>query len=292
MLKEKAEIFYKKNYKIIMFIPVLFLLLSLGVVINHAVKTGDLFEKDVSLKGGISATVYTQKQVDEAQLKNAIHADATVRRLADVTTGKQIGFLIEESDIKADQLQAVVEQQLGEKLTQKNYSVEETEAKLGQAFYKQLMIAILLAFILMSLSVFVTFRTFIPSIAVIEAAFTDIIVPLAVLVFFHIKVSAAGIVAFLLVIGYSVDTDILLTTWALRKREHQLFDRMWHSMKTGLTMTTAAIVVMATGLIFSTSPVIKEMFFIILLSLCTDIFTTYLTNAGILSWYCEKKNIQ
>ncbi len=292
MLKERVEVVFRKHYKWIMFIPVIFLILSLGIIINHTVKTGDLFEKDVSLKGGVSATVYTQKAIPEEQIKNAIKVDATVQKLEDFTTGKQIGFLVAVSEINADQLQQILEQQLGEKLTDKNYSVEETGPKLGQSFYKQLLQAVFLAFVLMSITVAITFRTFIPSIAVIEAAFTDIVIPLAILILFNIKVSSAGIVAFLLVIGYSVDTDILLTTWAIRKREHPLFDRMWHSMKTGLTMTLCAMVVMMIGLVFSTSGVIKEMFFIIFLALITDIFSTYLTNAGILMWYCEKKGIK
>ena len=106
------------------------------------------------------------------------------------------------------------------------------------------------------------------------------------------KLSSAGIIGFLLIIGYSVDTDILLTTWALKKREKSLFERMFHSMKTGLTMTAAAIAVMIIGIIFSNAVVIREMFIVILLALITDIFATYLTNAGILTWYCQKKGIR
>lgn len=293
MIKDRIEGFYTKHYKILLFIPIIFLIISMGIVGAKFIKTGELFEKDVSLKGGITATVYTDRQISVDELKNAIGVDSEVKVLSDFITGRQIGFVISVSDIKTDDLQKTIEVFLDIILTQKNYSVEETGPKLGSAFYNQLMMAVLFAFLLMGIAVFVSFRTPIPSLAVIFSAFTDIMIPLAIINLFGIKISTAGIVAFLLVIGYSVDTDILLTTWALKKRhEGRLFDRMYHSMKTGLTMTACALAVMAVGIIFTQSFVIKEMFIIILLALITDIFSTYFTNAGILSWYCEKKGIQ
>ena len=63
-------------------------------------------------------------------------------------------------------------------------------------------------------------------------------------------------------------------------------------MKTGMLVTIIAVVVMLIGLLLSNSVVIREVFLIILLALIIDIFTTYLTNTGILWIYCKKKNIQ
>src|SRR3989344_4288881 len=99
----------------------------------------------------------------------------------------------------------------------------------------------------MSLVVFISFRSFIPSIAVISAALTDILAALAVVNLLGIKLSAAGIIAFLLVIGYSIDTDILLTTRMLKRHDSPLLERVKSSIITGLTMTFAAIAALVTG---------------------------------------------
>ena len=292
MDKDKVEVFYYKHYKKLMLIPIILLVISLIYIGSFYAKTGDLFVKDVSLKGGVSATVYTEKEINLDELKNHLKVDAEIRKLEDFTSGKQIGYLIEESDLPADKLQQTLEEFFGFRLTQDNYTAEETGAKLGKAFTKQLLLAVLFAFILMAITIFITFRTPAPSLAVVFAAFIDITFPLALVDFLKIPISTAGIIGFLLVIGYSVDTDILLTTWAIRKKEKTLFERMFHSMKTGLTMTFAAMGVMLVGIIFSNSVVIKEMFTIILFALFTDIIATYLTNAGILMWYCQKKGIK
>ena len=59
-----------------------------------------------------------------------------------------------------------------------------------------------------------------------------------------------------------------------------------------ITMTLTTIIALAVGLIFSTADILREIFTIILIALVIDIFTTYLTNMGIIKWYCDKKRIQ
>ncbi len=291
MIKDKAEHFWSKNYKWLMLIPILLLILSFILIGIKYSQTGDFFNKDVSLRGGIAATVYTDNPLTEEEIKSALGVESTVKTLGDLTTGKQLGFIVEVSDLNEEQLRQVITEKLNIDLTQENFSIETTSPKLSQAFFKQLMFAILFAFILMGISVFVAFRTFAPSIAVISAALMDLVITLAIVNIIGINISTSGIVAFLLIIGYSVDTDILLTNYSIKKREGVLFDRMWHSMKTGLTMTACALGVMITGLILSNSIVIKEMFLIIAIALVVDVFSTYLTNAGTLWVYCKKKHI-
>src|SRR3989338_6159827 len=277
MLKEKIEKVFTRHYKILMLIPIIISIVALLLVGIKYYNTGDFFEKDVSLRGGIAATIYSDKVISEDQIKSILEVESTVRTISEVTSGKQLGFVVEVSDLSRDQLKEKLEI-LGIELTSKNYSVEETGAKLGEAFYRQLMIAIIFAFVLMGIVVLITFRSIAPSLAVIFAAFMDIIVTIAVVNIMGMHVSTAGIVGFLLVIGYSIDTDILMTTWALKKKEYgSLFDRMYHSMQTGLTMTLTAMGVMLVGLIFSNSVIIKEMFTIIFIALIVDVFATYLT---------------
>ena len=291
MFKEKAEKIFAKNYKILMAIPIIITIIAVIFIGVKYQQTGDLFNKDVSLRGGIAATVYTDNLFTEEQIKSSLQVDATVRTISEVTSGKQLGFIVEVSDLNRDQLKERL-QNLGLELTSQNYSVEETGERLGQAFYRQLLFAIGLAFLLMGITIFITFRTIAPSLAVIFAAFMNLTVTVAVINLLGMNVSTAGIAGLLLIIGYSIDTDVLLTTWVLKKKEYgSLFQRMFHSMQTGLTMTLCAIGVMLVGLLVSNSIVIKEMFTIIFIALIVDIFATYLTNTGILWHYCKRKNI-
>jgi len=131
----------------------------------------------------------------------------------------------------------------------------------------------------------------IPSSAVIISAFADILMTLVFVNLLGIKLSSAGIVAFLMLIGYSVDTDILLTTRILKRSEGSLNQRMFGAFKTGITMTLTSLLAVGVALFIvqSFSTVLSQIFLILFIGLGFDIFNTWITNASILKWYMEKR---
>ena len=286
------EEFLEKNYKKLFVVPIIMLIFSLIVVGFFLNKTGELFYRDVSLKGGVSATVY-EKGVDaeklERFLEDRLGIDVFVRKLGDIATDSDVGVVVEIGENVSDELKKGIEEGTGIKLNKDNFSVEEVSSSLGESFYQGLLKAVLIAFILMGIVIFVAFRNFIPSAAVLLSAFLDIIFPLAIVELAGIKINAAGIAAFLLVIGYSVDTDILLTTKVLKRKEGNIYERVVDSAKTGLTMTFATIAALGIAYFVTTSFVLKQMFLIIVIALFVDIISTYFMNSGILIWYCKKK---
>lgn len=286
--------FYHKNHRKLLLIPLAMVVIALVLIFVQYQKTGDIALKDVSLSGGITATVYSDKVVDVEDLEAYLNknvGESSVRVLSEFGSSKPLGLIVETADLDDKLLESELEKYLGFELTQNNLSMEIVGSGLGQSFYRQMLIAILFSFILMAVVVFVTYRTVIPSLAVVFAAFMDIIVTLAIVNLIGIKLSAAGISAFLLLIGYSIDTDILQTTRVLKRKEGTPFDRMKSSVKTGLTMTLAAIVALTAGYFISTSFVMKEMFSIIIIGLLVDIIATYLMNSSILLSYAEKRSL-
>mgnify|MGYP001609267696 FL=1 len=285
---------YDKNYKILLVIPLIIMLLSLVSIGVFYSKHNDIMFKDVSLSGGTSITINGDINSEnlESQLKVKFN-DVSIRKLTDLTTGKSLATIIESSSTP-EELKSEIEKILGYTLTDENSSTEFTGSTLSSGFYRQLMIALFISFVLMSLVVFILFRTFIPSIAVIFAAFSDVVMPLALIDLLGIKISTAGIAAFLMLIGYSVDTDILLTTRALKKREGTLNQRIYGAFRTGIfmTLTALAAVLPAFFIITGLPDSFRQIFLILALGLSADIINTWLTNASIIKWYCERKGIK
>ena len=185
----------------------------------------------------------------------------------------------------------IIEDYLGFSLNESNSSFEFTGSSLSDSFYNQLLIAILFAFLFMGIVVFFLFRTFVPSMAVIFSAFADIVMTLAIVDLFGIKMSSAGIVAFLMLIGYSVDTDILLTTRMLKRKEWSLNERIFGAFKTGITMTLTSLLAISFALfvVSSFSVVLTQIFTILVIGLGFDLLNTWITNVSILKWYMEKR---
>lgn len=293
---KKEKNWFDKYYKLLMLIPIILVILSLVYIGIFYSQNNALFHRDVSLSGGTTITLNGANiENDYSELESTLkikYSDIVFRKLTDTRSGKILAVIIESSS-SADVLKADVEQILGYKLTSQNSSIEFTGSSLSNNFYKQLMIALAISFLLMSCVIFILFRSFVPSMAVIFAAFSAIVIPLAIVDFLGIKISSAGIAAFLMLIGYSVDTDILLTTRALKTREGHLNQRIYRAFKTGILMTITALVAVlpAFFLVTGLPDSFKQIFLILALGLFADIFNTWLTNVGIIKWYCEKHNI-
>jgi preprotein translocase subunit SecF len=92
-----------------------------------------------------------------------------------------------------------------------------------------------------------------------------------------------------MLIGYSVDTDILLSSRLLKSKFGTVREKMISAFKTGILMTVTTIAALVVGLTFSTSPVISQIMLILLIGLVFDIFNTWLQSAGLLRLYIERK---
>jgi len=283
--------FYDRYYKLLLIIPILMLLSSIAYVSFFYTQNHDIMHKDVTLTGGTSITIYnTNLTVSDFEKDlSAKFPDIVVRSLTDVQTGKQIAISIESSS-QPEPIKQAIEGILGYTLDEKNSSTEFTGNSLSQSFYQELLRAMIIAFVFMSIVIFVLFRSPLPSFYVIACAFADIMIPLAIVDFFGMRISTAGIAAFLMLIGYSVDTDILLTTVVLkRKEEETLNKRILSAVKTGLTMTLTALATVLIAYFMSLAPTLKQIFLILAIGLTADMIITWLMNASLLKWYCEKR---
>ncbi|GAF71428.1 unnamed protein product, partial [marine sediment metagenome] len=117
----------------------------------------------------------------------------------------------------------------------------------------------------------------------------DIVVTLAIVNVIGMRISTAGIAAFLMLIGYSVDTDILLSTRVLKRKGGTVLDGILSAMKTGLTMSITTLIAMSVALIFAQSLILKQIMIILLIGLLVDLPNTWIQNAGILRLHLEKK---
>ena len=292
-LRSIENIFVNK-YKVLMIIPFIILLLALGQIGFQYATTGDFLNKGVSLKGGVTLTIPHVDSVDIGELSSYLsnemsEYDINVRKLT-TATGAMSGVIIEadmtDQDI-IDSFITLIHEKIGG--DRNDYSIEVMGSSLGTSFFKQTIKALLLAFLFMGIIVFLYFRSPVPSFAVILAAFSDIVITLAVVNIFGMKLSTAGIAAFLMLIGYSVDTNMLLTIRVLKGEQGSVLDRVYGAMKTGIVMSMTTLVAITVALIFSNSDVLSQIMTIIFIGLLADMMNTWIQNVCLLRFYLERK---
>jgi preprotein translocase subunit SecF len=102
-----------------------------------------------------------------------------------------------------------------------------------------------------------------------------------------IQMTLGTIAALLMIIGYSVDSDILLNDSVLR-RTGEFYESVSRAMRTGVTMTLtsiAAMVVMAIVASVFGVGLLRDIGIILSVGLCADLMNTYLLNVSLLRWY-------
>lgn len=286
--------FYARYYRILMLIPIVLFVLAVGQISFQYATTGDFLNRGVTLSGGITIVVNEPIEMSVADVRDMIAQqfpakDIVVREMRE--RGQSIGLVIEsdaQTEEQRDDLLRFVDTIYGTSIDSNKISVESTGAALGEQFFRQILLALILAFVFMGVVVFIIFRTFVPSMAVILATLIDIVVTLAVVNVLEIKLSSAGIAAFLMLVGYSVDTDILLSTRVLKRKEGSLDERILGAVKTGSMMTVTTLVALMTALLVTDSGVITQIMTILIIGLIVDLITTWTLNVGMLRWYVTR----
>lgn len=271
------------SYKPLIIIPVIITLIALGIILSGGLQEG------IDLKGGSIAILQLEQPVTNDQLATKIQNSTGVQaNLITVTTTGTNQSTVEITGSAADVV-AVSSVLNGTATIQSFTSVGPLLSKqsLTQVYY-----ALAFAFIFMSITVFIIFRNFVPSMAVILAAFCDIVIAIGGMSVFGIPLSLASVGALLMLIGYSVDTDILLTTRVLKRREGTINERAKDAMKTGFTMAAAAIgsmmaLYLVVKFLMPYAQVLDQIAAVLIIGLIADVLATWLMNLGILRWYME-----
>jgi len=280
------------DYRLLALVPILFLLISVALLVNQYNTTGEWFIRSIELKGGTLLTIKTDKAVDVPGLESMLYRDfgsVSVRGMRGLG-GQGVSI---EMDASVNYTE-VIEKLENSGISVIDFSVENIGSSLGEMFWSQAQTGIIIAFILMGVIAFIVFRTFVPSLAIIMSAASDIIITLAMMQVFGIEFSLASLGALLMLIGYSVDTDIMLTSRLLRERTESLSinEKMRGALKTGLTMTLTSIGAVSAILFIPLPPVLTQIASILFIGLSVDIMNTWLFNSVILRWYCESRGVE
>ncbi len=299
-LEEKFEDRYDRVYaehRKYFLIPVVLLVLGVSLLGLNYVQTGQFLEKGTDFAGGTQAEYAINGSFSTTEIEQ-LFASGGLSGTNAVTQSTAEGqtLLLEIPQTGEN----VTQQQVTQILSENDYSVENLQFNsispaVSQQFFLQAQIAFVLAFTVMSLVIFIAFKDITPSVAVIFAAAGDIIIAASGMALLGIPLTLGSLAALLMLIGYSVDTDIVLSTRTLKHERGSLKDRMWESLKTGVTMSSGGI--FGFTLLYTVSYVIvgpselSNIAAVMVIGLMADMPLTWLGNTAILKSYIEEESL-
>lgn len=288
--------FYRiyENYERYFAIPIAMLAIALMVLGGSFLANGQVFEKGTDFSGGneVLYTINDSTTIDEVE-QAFVDYEQTDWQLQDVNVRTQTS---NENKISVTTPPPIIESedQAQNILTQQGIDAQVDQLLsrtgiLGEAFLLQAQIAFVLAFTIMSLVIFTAFRDFIPAVAVVFAATGDILMAAAGMVVFGVPLTLGSVAALLMLIGYSVDTDIVMSLRVLKQRRGSVKEKLWSATKTGVTMSSGGIAGFSILYLVSIAIVgpteLSRISSVMVMGLVADIPLTYFGNGVILSKY-------
>ncbi len=269
-------------------LPLAVLAVSLVVLLVSYISSGSPVILGMEFQGGTQISVETTD------------SPATLEKMYSsypITDVRQAGSrVVMQFGIMDNEQQAQLEKDVMSRYS--NVQIQQVGPIYGKDLQSQALKALVISFIGMAIVVFLLFRTFIPSFAVILSAFSDIAIAAAFMRVVGVELSLGTLAALLMLIGYSVDSDILLTNRVI-KRRGPVEEKVSRAMHTGITMTTTTLVALAVMYIvstfsylvipsFSQITLLSQISIVLIAGLFADMMNTWLLNTAILRWYVMK----
>lgn len=180
-------------------------------------------------------------------------------------------------------------------INSENVNIKEISPALGKSFYNKAVLIAIIAVVGIIILILVAFGEFVPALTIIVCSALDILGGLAGLALTGVPLSLTTIPALLMLLGYSLDTDILLTTRLLKRKEGTARERAGEALRTGTIMTTSTIGALIVTLIFSylyNIHVLFDISVVLVSGLLVDLVATWFMNSPILLWYLESKKVK
>ncbi len=247
--------------------------------------------------GVTDAQVQTQRQNVEAARKAVLEeGNGLLQGLGSATriteASKAFETVDEELQAQKTRFRERVLQEVRGVVSIKSYSSKEIGAALSKFFFAQVVNVLILSFILSGVLILFIFRSFVPSLAVLFGAFCDIILTLGVMGAIGIPLSLATVAALLTLIGFALDTCMLLTIRVLRRAEGTAKQRAMDTMKTAMLLN--ATTVSAFTVLFLVASVLqiqtyRDIGLVIMVGGIADFIAMWAGNAVLVIWHVEEK---
>ncbi len=288
-------------------VPLVLLLFSAAVILHALATDGGPLRLGFEFQGGTMVSLPSTEAPSALQARFADYAVVGVREAGERRM-VQFGPM---DDRRAQELTTRI------LADYPGAQVEAVGEVMGRALQEQTAGIVGVSFLLMSLVVLLTFRQALPALTIVASAGSDLVAAMAFMRVAGVELSFGTLVALVMLIGYSVDTNILLTTRLLKARdplaagpppvrgrkpappppEPGLAEKVQEARRTGLMMSGTSLAVLGVLFVVSSyallagygqSRILQDVSVVLLVGLGADLVNTWMLNAGILRWHLER----
>lgn len=226
----------------------------------------------------------------EPRIKEFLGAEVDVKATEDRTrlTGR-FGLDIETDKVLSDDEKARLREILsGEFGIVGSYSAESAGPIITSIYKEQAQWAIIGGIIAMTIIIFITFRHSLTVGVILLCIGLDVLGVVGCMAAFGVPLSLASVAGILMLVGYLVDTHILLSVRVLKRLGGEVRERMADAMKTGLMMSGTTLLAVVAINVITITPALYQLTAVLIFGILIGTINTWFLNAGMVLWYAER----
>lgn len=277
----------KYSTRKLLVIPVVLLGLSIAILVAWFLMTGAPVDRGMVFTGGTEVRISVDDSVDNPREQIESAFDTEPESVTEVPGSGSYIVQFAEGEVTPDEVESSLSETDGLQILE----LSQLTASLGSDSQLTAIYGVLGAFGLISLFVIIIFRSIIPAVVIILSAISNILVGLAAMNLVGIQLTMGTLGALLMLIGYSIDSDILLNDHVIRGNKDSFTESVHDAMGTGVTMTVTSLSAMVVMFILATIfgiGLLADMGFLLAIGLSMDLVNTYMMNVSLLRWYTTR----
>ncbi len=262
-------------------IPIALIIISLiGIFLVYS-KSGDLFLKDIDLKGGTSLTLIFNESLPIEKIEPIIKQklDSFIISSSKTIEGYTSIKILSEKNVDASEIIAFLN---SNGIYPIEHSLEFVGPELGNVFFSQVSLLLTVAYFLLFLITLYIYKRFIISITIIFSSLMNILAVFGIMNLLNQKISFAGFSSLLMLIAFTIDSNVLLATKVFSAKAEEFYEQYKKGLITCLTTDLGLIISMMIVLILTNSPFLINIAQIQIIGFISDILNTWILNAAML----------
>ena len=262
-------------------IPLAMLVISLFGIYQAYSKSGDIFLRDIDLKGGTSLTLIFNTSIDITDLEQILkqQIDNFILSASKTSEGFTSVNILTEKNIEAQEIISFLNSNGFYPI---EYSTQFVGPELGSAFFSQVTSLLIIAYILLFVVNIFIYKNPIVGFTIIISSLTNIIAVFGIMNLLNQKISFAGFSSLLMLIAFAIDTNVILATKVLSAPKEEFYEQYKKGLITGITINANLIISMLIVLYLTNSSFLINIAQIQIIGFLADIVNTWILNASLI----------
>lgn len=231
-------------------------------------------------------------------VKNVPDTTTEIRKTLEKTLGGTVKIYLGDNEIDVETsfpLTEELENELKSTLSEKfdidgRYSIPlETFPAITALYKREAKRAVIIAAIAMAIILFISLRH-IPTVGgILSVIGLDAIVIFGGMSLLNIPLTLSSMAGILLIFGYAVNTNILLSSHVLKRFGGTVRERAASAMNTGIAMSSTSATALIALNIVTTADALEQLSAVIVIGILADMMNTWLFNSGLIMKHAEKQ---